>query len=257
MIVDAHVVLGTSRFGTELTEHEALERWAREGIDLAIASPPHPVDHDFARANAELSEVVSRSGGRLVGLSRVDPWDGDAALELFEHSVRVLGHRGLFLHPAEERFRINDARLRAFASLAEELHVPVVIATGYPWASEPTQVAQFAQWSAGVPVVMTNGGQYNISGLSQTDAESALGLDNVHLHTSGVYREDFLQNVVRTYGADRVLFASSAPTFDVAFEAARVQLLHVTDEERQAVQSSNARRIFGLSDTGAQPQEAS
>ncbi len=246
MIVDTLVTVGRSRFGMELSAITAMERWGEAGIDVALASPPHPVDHDFSRANEELAASVEASGGRLVGLCRLDPWDGDGALELLERSVRQLGHRGLLLHPAEEHFRINDASLIPLARLAEELAIPVLIAAGYPWLSEPSQIAQFARWCPGVPVIMTNGGQFNISGLSQIDAEIALRLDNVHLQTSGVYREDFLQKVVHTYGVGRLLFATGAPYFDLRYETLRVRLLHVDEEERNHIFADNARRIFSL-----------
>ncbi len=248
MIIDANITLGTSRFGMELAEGVALERCAHEGVTVAVVNPSHPVDHDFLRANEELAGTVERAKGRLVGLCRVDPWDGDVGLQLLHSSVDSLGFRGLFLHPAEEHFRINDSRIVPLAKLAAELDIPVVVATGYPWLSEPSQVADFAQWCPDVPVIMTNGGQYNISGLSQIDAESALGLANIHLYTSGVYREDFLQKVVKNFGPERVLFASSAPYFDPGFEKRRVDLLHVSEGEREALLRRNAQRVFWIDD---------
>ncbi len=248
MIIDSLITLGTSRFGVELSEEAALERCEREGVDVTLAAIAHPVDHDFVRANEELAACVERSAGRLMGLCRVDPWDGQGGLDLLQRSVRSLSHRGLVLHPAEEHFRINDRRLVPFAHLAEELDIPVIVASGYPWLSEPTQVAEFARWCPSVPIIMTNGGQYNISGLSQMDAESALSLDNVYLHTSGVYREDFLQKVAATFGFERLLFASAAPVFDMGFEKLRVQYLHVGQQQREAILGGNAQRIFSISD---------
>jgi len=248
VIIDSLMTLGASRFGTELSEEAALEQCDREGINVVVATIAHPTDHDFMRANGELTACVERSAGRLVGVCRVDPWDGESGLALLERSVRSGNHRGLVLHPAEEHFRINDRRLVPFAHLAAELDIPVIIASGYPWLSEPTQVAEFARWCPSVPIIMTNGGQYNISGLSQTDAESALGLSNIHLHTSGVYREDFLQKVVASFGFERLLFASSAPVFNLVYEKLRVEYLHVGQHEREAILGGNAQRIFSIED---------
>lgn len=246
MIVDGLIVLGTSRFGTALTPEDSLNACDHAGIDHAIATIGHPIDHDFIRGNLDLAEMVARSQDRLVGLCRIDPWDGQRGVDLSREMVTVHGFRGLYLHPGEEHFRINDHRLKAVADLLGELSVPVVIATGYPWFSEPTQVAEFATWCPTVPVIMTNGGQFNISGLSQIDAEAALALNHVYLHTTGVYREDFLQKVVATFGADRLLFASSSPHFDQRYEVMRAQLLHISDEERAAVLGENAARLFSI-----------
>jgi hypothetical protein len=61
-------------------------------------------------------------------------------------------------------------------------------------------------------VVATSGGQINISGLGQTDAELALAAAaNLCLQTTGVYREDFLDAVVARFGPGRLLFASAFP----------------------------------------------
>jgi len=248
MTIDSLVFLGSSRFGVELTA-EALATGCREqDVSLSLASPPHPPDHDLRAANERILSAVDRSGGALLGLFRVDPWDAVESIETVERAAALPGIRGLLLHPAEEHFRINDPRVRPVADRAAALGLPVVVATGTPWQSEATQVAEFARWCGDAPVVMTNGGQYNISGLSQTDAEAALTLENVHLHTNGVYREDFLQRVVGEFGQDRLLFASGAPSFDVRYEKRRVELLHVDDGARDAVLAGNARRLFAIPD---------
>lgn len=246
MTVDALAFLGRSRFGLELDEQTLLDRARVAGVAVTVVSPPHPRDHDLTRANDEAAAAVDRSDGRLAALCRVDPWDAEESRALIRRAADSAAFHGLLLHPAEEHFRINDGRLRPIAEAAADAGLPIVVVTGTPWQSEATQVGEFAQWCTGVPVVMTNGGQYNISGLSQTDAEAALAFDNVHVHTNGVYREDFLQRVVADFGAERVLFASSAPYFDVRYEKRRVELLHVGPRERQALLGANATRIFSL-----------
>jgi uncharacterized protein len=245
MTIDSLCFLGTSRFGYELDAASALRGLDAEGIATAVVAPVHPVDHDFAAATASVAAAAAKSGGRFVPLARVDPWDGPSATEQLTRAVDA-GARGVFLHPSEEHFRINDERLRPVAERAAELGVPIVVATGFHCLSESVQVGRFAQWCPDVPVVMTNGGQLNISGLAQFDAELALALPNVYVMTSGVYRDDFLERTVRDFGAERVLFASSAPWLDFAYEHQRVYKVHITDDERRQLLSGNARRIFGI-----------
>jgi predicted TIM-barrel fold metal-dependent hydrolase len=246
MIIDSLCFIGASRFGYELSSEAAIRGLDAQGISTAIAAPMHPQDGDLATANVELARIARDSAGRLAWIARVDPWDGEAALEQLTHAVADDGARGLFLHPAEEHFRINDMRLRPIAERANELGLPIVVATGFHCMSEGVQVAQFAEWCPDTPVIMTNGGQLNISGLAQFDAELALRLDNVHIQTSGVYRDDFLERIVKSFGAERVLFASFAPVFDTAYERQRVEKVHITDAQRQLVLSGNTQRLFGV-----------
>jgi predicted TIM-barrel fold metal-dependent hydrolase len=95
--------------------------------------------------------------------------------------------------------------------------------------------------------VGTNGLQLNISGLGQTDAELALAsADNLLVQTAGVYREDFLEGVVRRFGAPRVLYASSYPLLDPRLEVRRVQWAAFSEVEAEALLGGNATTVFGL-----------
>ena len=242
--VDGLVFLGRSHFGYALDAATAVTGLDAVGTTTALVAPMHPTGADFAPANDEVAEAAGASGGRLVALCRVDPWRPDAVAEL--RRCVAGGVRGLFLHPAEEHFRVNDPRVRPLLEVAAALAVPVVIAAGYHLVAEPLQLGAAAAWTPDNPVVLTNGGQFNISGMAQFDAELALANPNVHVHTSGMYREDFLERVVATFGPERLVFASAAPLFQMPYERARVDLAHFSDAERELILGGNSRRIFSL-----------
>ena len=125
--------------------------------------------------------------------------------------------------------------------------VPVIVAAGYPWLSEGLQVGELAGRFPGVRFVATNGGQINISGLGQTDVELALkACPNLSVQTAGVYREDFLENVVERFGAGRLLFSSAFPLLEPRLEVLRARWLHVSEAARAAVLGGNAADLFDL-----------
>jgi uncharacterized protein len=98
-----------------------------------------------------------------------------------------------------------------------------------------------------VTFVATNGLQLNISGLGQVDAELALAEnDNLLIQTTGVYREDFIENVVRRFGPGRVLFASAYPALDPRLEIRRVQWANFDEHEQAAMLGDNATAVFAL-----------
>jgi predicted TIM-barrel fold metal-dependent hydrolase len=244
--IDGLLFLGVSHFGYQLDAAEALAGMDAVGTDVAIAAPMHPHRGDFTAANDALAEVASKSDGRLIPLCRVDPWEGQAAIGELRRAVGD-GARGLFLHPSEERFRINDDILvRPIVECAAELAVPVMVAAGYHLFAEPLQLGAAAEWTPDNTFVLTNGGQFNISGMSQFDAQLALGNANVHVHTSGMYREDFLEGVVAKFGPERLLFATAAPLFTSEYERLRVELAHFTAAEAELILGGNTARIFGL-----------
>jgi uncharacterized protein len=134
-----------------------------------------------------------------------------------------------------------------------ELDVPVLIASGYPWLSEAAQIGDLARRFPSVTIVMTHGGQINISGLGQADAMETLRRGpKVCMETSGVYRQDFLQDVASEIGAQRVLFGSNSPLMDARLEVARVRWADVPETSRELMLGGNARRIFKL-DSSAPP----
>jgi predicted TIM-barrel fold metal-dependent hydrolase len=243
--VDGLVYLGTSHFGYGQDAATALGGMDAIGTDMAVAVPVHPHRGGLPAANDVLMATAAAAGGRLVPLCRVDPWEGDDAVAELRRAVAG-GARGLFLHPSEEHFRINDVPLvRPIVECAAELAVPVMVAAGFHLFAEPLQLAAAAAWTPQNPFVLTNGGQFNISGLSGFDAELALANANVHVQTSAMYREDFLEGVVAKFGPERLLFATAAPLFTMRYERLRVDLAHFGDAERELILGGNSARIFG------------
>jgi uncharacterized protein len=225
------------------------------GVCQAIVCPAKPPGYHLAAANDAVAEAVASSGGRLTGIACVDPLLGDDACAELERAIEQLGLRGLFLHAWEETFRIADGCVDPVVEVAREYRLPVVVAAGYPWLAEALQVGALARRFPDVTFVATNGLQLNISGLGQIDAELALaGADNLLVQTSGVYREDFLEGVVRRFGPHRVLYASSYPLLDPRLEIRRVQWAAFAEAEAEALLGGNACEVFGLA---SEPDEAS
>lgn len=245
MIVDALVLLGENRFGPTLTRDELLASNDRLGVDKVVAAPARPLDYHLGPANDAVASAARDSDGRIVPLGRVDPTDGERGVEEARRCLRDLGCIGLFLHPFEEAVPITSAR--PIFEVALEHRAPIVVATGYPMVAEPLQVAQIATDLPDVPVVMTNGGNINISGLSLSDAWLALSqATNLHVMTNGEYRQDFIERLASDLDPGRVMFASMAPVFDRDFELKRVRSARMPADARRAVEGGAATRLFGL-----------
>jgi len=248
MIVDIHVHVGKSIFGYELTPEALLQNMERTGIDYSVLCPVQPFDYHLGPENDYMAEVVARHPQQLTALCRVDPRQGGKAIEEIRRAIGSLGLRGVFLHPWEEGYRVNSDAVVAVARTAGELGVPVMVSTGYPWLSHPLQVADLARQAQDTTIVMTNGGQINISGLAQMDAFTAMERqENLLVETAGVYRQDFLERVVQTFGAHRLLFGSNAPRMHQAFERDRALSATKSDlQDQDLVLGGNAIDLFKI-----------
>lgn len=245
MIFDFRVFLGESFDGTTQSVDQLLSTMDALDIEMALAFPFKTISYDLDQANSDLAAVVKSHSDRLLGAARVDPWQPDA-VDSFRRAVESLGLRALYLNPWEETFRADLGRLDPLMKVAKAHKLPVVVATGFPWLSEALQVSKLASRWPDVPLVMTNGGQINISGLGQANATLALGKNpNLYIDTAGIYRQDFIEETVEAFGGERLLFGSGAPYFDQRYEIRRVLVAKVSETDRQAMQSGNAKRLLG------------
>ncbi|HSQ25660.1 MAG TPA: amidohydrolase family protein [Anaerolineales bacterium] len=247
MYFDIRTYLGTSFDGITQSIDELIPKMDRCQVERALVIPLKPLDYRLDRANEWVSKSIQPFADRLIGAARVDPWQ-PTALQDLDIAVQSMGMRALFLDPWHEQFRADLPITDALLNYAQEKGLPVIIASGFPWRSEALQVLKIALRWPKVPVIMTNGGQINISGLGQADVTLALQkAPNLMIETAGVYRQDFLEESVAAFGASRLIFGSGTPYFDQDFETRRVDLLKVEADQKQAIKSGNALKLLQLS----------
>jgi uncharacterized protein len=246
VIVDALAVVGPNLFRPGSARLDELVVTSRAlGVDAVVVAPGRPSGYALPPANDALFAAASRWTGSVARLARVDPWQGEAAVQELRRCLTELECVGLFLHPGEEAFRVQETI--PLAREAERHGAPIVVASGLYGLSEPLQVLEVAQAVPSVPVVMTSGGQINISGLSMIDAWAALRRSpNLHVLTNGEYRQDFLEQLASELDPRRLLFASFAPYYEPDFELRRARSARFSDEARALVLGANAERVFHL-----------
>jgi len=246
LIVDALTMVGTSINGYRLTADELLGSMRSNGIERSVITPVQPRTYHLEPQNDAVAAAQARYPESFVAFCRVDPRQGEDAVTELRRCVLRLGFKGLMLHPMEEGYTINDAPAVRLVREAGSLGVPVIIAAGYPWVSHVSQVRALAEQAADTTIIMSHGGQINISGLAQADAFLALeACTNLHIGTNGVYRQDFLEECVKAFGPERVLFASMAPVFDQGFELDRARSIRMDEAARSLVLGENLPRVLG------------
>jgi predicted TIM-barrel fold metal-dependent hydrolase len=245
LIVDGLTMVGSSINGYRLGAEELLASMDSNGIDKGVIAPVQPKSYRLEPENERIAVAQARYPDRLIGFCRVDPRQGEDAITELRRSVLRLKLKGLFLHPMEEGYTINDPPAVRLVREAGFLGVPVVVAAGYPWVAHAQQIRSVAEQAEGTTIVMSHGGQINISGLAQADAFLAMQTcDNLRVGTNGVYRQDFLEECVEAFGPERVLFTSMAPVFDQGFELDRVRSIKMEESDRQYVLGTNMVRVL-------------
>jgi predicted TIM-barrel fold metal-dependent hydrolase len=246
-LIDAHAHIGRSLFGGENTVERLLASMDDHEVEQAILVPLKPVEYHFGPENDRVAAAIADHPDRFFGLARVDPWQGERALAELGRAIDDLGLIGLFLNPFEEQFAANDELSFPLLEFLVERDLPLMVAGGYPTFSHPSQINDLAaQWPR-LTIIATHGGQINISGMLLADALTTMRNNpNVIMETSGIYREDFIEDTIMELGAERVVWGSNTPYMDQGFETLRVRLGHLDDATKALIGQANIQRIWRL-----------
>lgn len=205
-----------------------------------LLAPPAEVGGLFETFHQEMETVPRAAGGLYPILSLGE----DKAVDALSHDW----WRGLVLRPDEGGSLSENWLFETLARPATS-HLPIVVACGLDGFSRPEHLAAFLERLPSRPVVLTHGGQLNVSGLHLEAAEALFkGYSHTFLETSGIYRQDFLERMVDELGYERVLYGSGHPLMHETLEAERVRTLPVDEGKRAAILGGNAVRLFNLAD---------
>lgn len=241
--VDVHANFGPSLYGSPVSAPRLLRAMDELEIEISVLVPQKPPGYHFHGANEAALMAVEDHPDRLRALCRVDPWKGgEAVVEL----IRCLqkGAVGLFLHPLQECYPVNEPHLVPLMEICRDHQVPVMIAGGHVRVSTAWQIGELAGRHPEVTFVATSGGQINISGIALAEAETLLEEHpNVYMDTSGIYREDFIEDSAARFGAERILFGSGSPPLNRDLELRRAEWAHLSEDEVALILGGNARRL--------------
>ena len=245
MIVDGLTILGTSINGYRLKAEGLLASMNSNGIDKSVVAPVQPKAYRLEPQNEAIAVTQLRYPDRFIGFCRIDPRQGEEAVTELRRCVLQLGLKGLLLHPMAEGYTITEDHVVRLVKEAGSLGVPVIVAAGYPWVAHALQIRSVAEQAEVATIIMSHGGQINISGLAQADAFLAMETcSNLSIGTNGVYRQDFLEECIDAFGPERVLFTSMAPVFHQGFELDRVNSVKMEESARPSVLGGNIIRIL-------------
>ena len=245
MIIDFHTHVGVSLFGHRQTPDELMIKMDELGIDGSVICPFKPSTYDLTSANYFIAAVVAEYPDTFIGFARVDPWQKKDALEELQKCIETYHLKGLYLDPLEEVFQINNEIVHPLIEQMQKYKMPVMINGGHTRFSTAWQIADLASKFPKVNFIATSGGQINISGASLWESEIMLTENpNIYMETSGIYREDYIEDMVKKLGKERVVFGSNSPFYDLRMEIQRIHWAHITDDEKQSLIGENAERIL-------------
>ena len=244
-------VAGTDHFYGVTSTHDGRAATLRElrqaiGIDRclihSVATTPRQVNaiNEFIAAN------VAEGEGAFVGFGALHPDSADLVGDV--RRLVDLGLKGVKLHPDIQAFKIDDYRCLKIYELCEQEGLPILMHTGdsrYDY-SNPNRLLPVLEIYTGLTLIGAHLGGYS---LWEEACERLAGTPNLYVDCSSSFpwlKPEDAKRIIRTYGADRVLFGSDYPMWSPQKELDTFFSLGLTEEENRAILWDNAAKLLGM-----------
>jgi predicted TIM-barrel fold metal-dependent hydrolase len=239
MIIDCHCHAGTgdrmtAPWNTVAPIEPYLRRARAAGIDRTVVFAPF--HSDYARANAEVAQIVRRYPRRLIGFAFVHASrDAGRVFDMVQRAVTRYGFRGIKVHG------YDAMPTREVCEAAKAFHVPILVDV----IDQAAVVEMLASQYPSVNFIVAHLGSFRDDWKAQQQVVDQLArYRNVYADTSGVRRFDYLVEAVRRAGAHKLLFGSDGPWLHPGLELHKVRLLGLSGPAESLILGGTARRLL-------------
>ena len=225
---------GDHRPADLVAAHEAAEVTA--GV-LSILSKDMTVCNDATR------QACEQFPGQLYGAIYLNPADPGALAEL-ERCSQFDVFRGVKLHPSEDAWFPYMEEYYPVYERCESLGLPILFHSGTYPHSNPLAIAAAARHFPGLPFVL---GHFGLADLSWECFPAAALAENVYVDTTENPMVRVLGEWVERFGAERMLWGSDFPFYDVEYERRKVDYITPSARDRELIALGNAARLYRIS----------
>jgi predicted TIM-barrel fold metal-dependent hydrolase len=241
--VDAHCHSGefVGFISGEHPPEKLLEKWDEAGVEAGMMSILDP--HDPTGANERTRQTCEQHENRIYGYIYLNVTDVSGSLAELERCSRIECFRGVKLHPSNDTYYPFYEGYFPVYERIEQLGLPILWHSGTSPYSHPLQIAYVARLFPRIPFVLAH---FALSDLTWECFPAAELAANVYVDTTANPIIPVLNDWIDRFGADRMLWGSDFPFYDVGYELAKLNFLRCSKREKQQIGSENARRLFRL-----------
>ena len=250
---------------SDATESGLRVSMARAGIDLSVLLPVATNPGQVVKINdssIQINEHTPETGLLSLGCMHPDFEDWHDELE----RIAAAEIRGIKLHPVYQGVDIDDPRFVRILSHCGELGLFVVLHAGldvgFPGAEQvvPPKILHAIKLAGPITLVLAHMGGWRC----WDEAEELLSGTGVYIDTAfslgsmtpagdgypwtesslKLMDETAFLRLVRSFGADHVLFGTDSPWADQAEELKAIRSLPLSDLEKEWILHNNAERLL-------------
>jgi len=238
----------TTEYYDQCTVTQQLRRMEESGIDSAVVWTAIPFESEWVMArNHWLAEEIAKHQGKFIGFAALYPMDLKESLKALEQAIVKLGLSGIKVHPLAQQFRFNDPKFIELVKEIAALDVPLVIHVDMrePGLKDREEVTEWAKPKFLLDVLTfydsPNLMAAHMGGILIEEIRNS----KISFQTTGVQKET-IEYACQQVGAERVLFGSDFPSFQVEEEIRKVQEADISPKEREIIYSGSAKKMFNI-----------
>ena len=240
-IIDGHIHIGKWSdifFNYETTVEQAVEVMKTSGVGGAVCLPADATSNETL-----LDETISRKDFKFYFAAWINPEDKElnGFLEKRINDVSIFK-----FHPSVQRRRITDESFKKYIEIANDARKPVVIHCGR-WQETASYKfpLELSRKYPDLKIILAHlGGDQPGLYLECAKEVKDLNSKNIFLGTESVREFYFVNKVVKTVGADKVIFGSDYNLGLPKMYIPIVESLTVSEEEKEMIFSGNILRII-------------
>lgn len=216
------------------------------GVSLSVVQPVITKQSQTESLNLWAKEI---QGERIISFGGLFPHTDDYKRDI--DYICSLGLKGIKLHPEYQQFTLNDKNMLKIYDYALSKGLILLFHAGFdpayppPYHSNPQMFAQvYNELKGGTIIAAHLGGQKQWD-----DVEKYICGTGIYIDTSmgfSYYSKEQFLRILKSYGADKILFGSDSPWSRADEEISAINSLPISQEEKELILCGNAKRLLKL-----------
>ncbi len=231
---------GDGKCNTLINEGE--KSGVKHQVIFSVATTPHQV----GSINSFIASEVEKSKGRFSGLGTLHQ-DSEDIIGDLKH-IEELGLKGVKMHPDFQKVPIDSEKLFPVYEYLSEKNLPILFHTGderYDF-SNPERTERILKLFPDLTVIGAHLGGWS---MWKKASEILSEYPNFYVDCSSCFgwiSPEEVKGIIRTYGAEKVIFGSDFPMWGYETELCRFEEMQLTDEENKKILYENAEKLFNI-----------
>ena len=242
-IIDGHVHIGRWSdvfLNYESTVEQASKVMTESGVSSAVALPCDTFENEKL-----LQDILNKNDFTYHFACWINPDDKNLDTFIDKNSNHIKCFK---IHPSFQRKNVLHALYQKYFDVAVDMKIPVIVHCGR-WKEVASYdfPIELAKQRPDLNVILAHlgGDQPSLcTGCAKSVKES--GAENIYLGTESVREFYFVNKVVQTVGAEKVIFGSDYNLGLPKMYIPIVESLDVSNEEKELIFSGNISRLLNL-----------